>query len=101
MSYLLDTNICIHLFKGHEHLERKIEAVGISSCFLSEITVLELMFGVENSALNRRLANRENLDWLRAAFFGRVLLIGQCFLNMRVRKLCFDRLGFPPESLIC
>lgn len=50
MSYLLDTNICIHLFKGHPGLERKIEAVGLRSCFLSKITVAELMHGIENSA---------------------------------------------------
>lgn len=43
MSYLLDTNICIHLFKGHEYLVGKIEAAGINSCYLSEITILELM----------------------------------------------------------
>ncbi|MGN7888535.1 PIN domain-containing protein [Dyadobacter sp. 22481] len=95
MSYLLDTNICIHLFKGHEDLERKIEAVGISSCFLSEITILELMYGVENSASNRREANRENLNWLRAAFAGRILLIGQCSNEYARQKVTLRQAGLP------
>jgi predicted nucleic acid-binding protein len=77
MSYLLDTNICIHLFKGDEHLIQKIEAVGLDQCYLSEITILELMFGVENSGPGRQESNRENLNWLRAAFSGRILLIGR------------------------
>jgi predicted nucleic acid-binding protein len=29
MSYLLDTNICIHLFKDDEYLIHKIEAAGL------------------------------------------------------------------------
>ncbi len=95
MSYLLDTNICIHLFKGHEGLERKIEAVGIGSCFLSEITILELMYGVENSAPSRREANRENLDWLRAAFSGRIFLIGQCFHEYALQKVALRQAGLP------
>ena len=95
MSYLLDTNICIHLFKGHEHLEHKIETVGIGSCYLSEITVLELMFGVENSAPNRRAANRESLDWLRAAFSGRILLIGESFMEYARQKVALRRAGLP------
>lgn len=95
MSYLLDTNICIHLFKGHERLEHKVETVGIGSCYLSEITVLELMFCVENSAPNRRLANRENLDWLSAAFSGRILLIGESFMEYARQKVALRQAGLP------
>jgi len=48
-KYLLDTNICIYYLKGRYGLYSKIEEVGISNCFLSEITVAELKFGAENS----------------------------------------------------
>ena len=88
MSYLLDTNICIHLFKGHEYLVGKIEAAGINSCYLSEITILELMFGVENSAASRRSDNRENLNWLRAAFAGRILTNRRKFCRICPTKGC-------------
>ena len=98
MSYLLDTNICIHLFKGHEGLTNKLEVVGLNSCYLSEITILELMFGVENSALNRRSANRENLDWLRAAFSGRILLIGAGFEEYARQKAALRQAGLPTRE---
>jgi tRNA(fMet)-specific endonuclease VapC len=50
MKYLLDTNICIHFFRGKFNLLDKISAVGIENCAISEITLAELVFGAENSA---------------------------------------------------
>jgi len=49
MEYLLDTNICIHFFRGKFDLINKIERVGLSNCAISEITLAELVFGAENS----------------------------------------------------
>jgi tRNA(fMet)-specific endonuclease VapC len=49
MKYLLDTNICIHFFRGKFNLIDKIEIVGIRNCAISEITLAELVFGAENS----------------------------------------------------
>lgn len=48
-KFLLDTNICIYLLKGLYNLDKKIEKVGITNCFISEITIAELKLGVENS----------------------------------------------------
>jgi tRNA(fMet)-specific endonuclease VapC len=48
-KYLLDSNICIYYLKGKYNLDKKIEEVGSDNCFISEITVAELKFGVENS----------------------------------------------------
>lgn len=48
-TYLLDTNICIYFLKGLYELNRKIELVGPTNCFISEMTVAELKYGVENS----------------------------------------------------
>lgn len=48
-QYLLDTNVCIYYIKGLYELDRKIEAVGLPNCFISEITVAELKFGAANS----------------------------------------------------
>jgi tRNA(fMet)-specific endonuclease VapC len=50
MKYLLDTNICIHFFRGRFNLIDKIGEVGLSNCAISEITLAELVFGAENSA---------------------------------------------------
>lgn len=48
-KYLLDTNICIYYIKGLYELDKKIATVGAENCFISEITVAELKYGVENS----------------------------------------------------
>lgn len=48
-KYLLDSNICIYFLKGQYGLNKKIETVGVQNCFISEITIAELKFGVENS----------------------------------------------------
>jgi len=48
-QYLLDTNICIYYIKGLYDLRSKFEEVGPENCFISEITVAELKFGVTKS----------------------------------------------------
>lgn len=48
-KYLLDTNICIYFLKGQFDLHLKIEKNGEQNCFISEITVAELKYGVEKS----------------------------------------------------
>ena len=49
-GYLLDTNICIYYMKGLYNLDKKFDAVDDNYLFISEITLAELKFGVENSA---------------------------------------------------
>lgn len=95
MKYLLDTNICIHLFKGQDDLENKIEAVGIRFCYLSEITIAELLYGIENSVPTRRSQNQANLDWLQTAFAGRILRIGSSFSEYARQKANLKRIGRP------
>ncbi|MBK8491418.1 MAG: type II toxin-antitoxin system VapC family toxin [Saprospirales bacterium] len=48
-SYLLDTDICVYFLQGKFGLTEKIEAIGIDNCYVSEITIAELLFGAENS----------------------------------------------------
>ncbi|OIN58593.1 type II toxin-antitoxin system VapC family toxin [Arsenicibacter rosenii] len=95
MIYLLDTNICIHLFKGDQKLADKVNSVGLHNCYLSEITVVELLFGVENSSLSRRHENLSNVNWLRRAFSDRTLLIGTCFYEYARQKTILKRMGRP------
>ncbi len=59
-NYLLDTNICIYYLKGLHKLDQKIEKIGQELCYISEITLAELKFGVENSQYpkeNRKVLN--------------------------------------------
>lgn len=49
MKYLLDTNICIHLFRGQFNLIEKFQEINLGDCAISEITLAELTFGAENS----------------------------------------------------
>jgi tRNA(fMet)-specific endonuclease VapC len=50
MKYLLDTNICIHFFRGRFNLLEKFQETGLNNCAISEITLAELVFGAENSS---------------------------------------------------
>jgi len=49
MDYLLDTNICIHYFKGQFGLREKIKDTGFENFAISEITLAELIYGAEKS----------------------------------------------------
>lgn len=49
MKYLLDTNICIHFLRGKFEIDTMLKSKGLENCYISEITVLELRFGAENS----------------------------------------------------
>ena len=92
-QYLLDTNICIHYFKGQYDLHHKIAQAGFSACYLSEITIAELLFGVENSAEDKREKNRENVYSLRSAFSDRILKIGDAFHEYARQKAALKRSG--------
>ena len=59
-KYLLDTNICVYLLKGLYSLDKKIEKAEIENCFVSEITIAELKFGVENSEAKEK--NKKTID---------------------------------------
>jgi tRNA(fMet)-specific endonuclease VapC len=50
MTYLLDTNICIHFFRGRFNLLERFVKIGLENCAISEITLAELVFGAENSS---------------------------------------------------
>ena len=49
MEYLLDTNICIHYFKGQFELKNKFEQIGFQNFAISEITLAQLIYGAEKS----------------------------------------------------
>lgn len=59
-QYLLDTNICIYFIKGLYNLKSKFIEVGPENCFISEITLAELKFGVAKSQAKDR--NKKTLE---------------------------------------
>lgn len=93
IEYLLDTNICIHLLKNQFDLAQKIEEIGLSYFSISEITVAELIFGVENGAVLQREKNLKNINQLIAAFSDRTLLIGDCFYEYARQKSNLRKIG--------
>ena len=48
-GYLLDTNICAFYLRGKYHVDKSIDHVGWNNCYISEITMLDLRYGVELS----------------------------------------------------
>ncbi|MES2776881.1 MAG: PIN domain-containing protein [Bacteroidota bacterium] len=60
MMYLLDTNACIHFMAGKYGVGFKALNVGLDNCFISEITVLELMYGAACS--RDKINNRNKID---------------------------------------
>lgn len=95
MPYLLDTNICIHLINGDFDLAAKLKAIKIENCFLSELSLAELFFGVENSALTRRDVNRYNVRRFQQLFEERILPVSAAIETYAVQKAHLRRIGRP------
>lgn len=49
-QYLLDTNICIFYLQNKYGVVNQLEKVGRRNCYLSEITVAELLYGAACSS---------------------------------------------------
>ncbi|SFQ51272.1 type II toxin-antitoxin system VapC family toxin [Parafilimonas terrae] len=65
-KYLLDTNTCAYFLNGKYDLETKIDEVGFENCFVSEITIAELKYGVAKSTQKEK--NRKTLETFQAKF---------------------------------
>lgn len=96
--FLLDTNICIHALKRDFGIKQKIRQVGIDACFLSEINVAELLFGVENSSEHRRQLNRQQFESFQGIFKGRILQISEVLNEYDRQKTGLRRKGRPIDD---
>ena len=72
-QYLLDTNICIHYLKGEYDLENKVLKAGFKNCYISEITIAELFYGVENSSPTKYFWNMKMARDFELAFSDQTL----------------------------
>jgi tRNA(fMet)-specific endonuclease VapC len=59
-KYLIDTNIAFFYMKGMFDLEKKFDKIAAENCFISEMTLAELKFGVEKSEKAEK--NKKALD---------------------------------------
>ncbi len=64
-KYLIDTDICIELFRRNEQVIEKIETIGYKNCYVSEITIAELFYGAAKSG---RKENYDDVQRLQALF---------------------------------
>ena len=97
-QYLLDTNVCIHWSKDEFDLRQKILQIGVENCFISELTIAELLYGIAKSAPSKQAANRHSLAILQQLFAGRVLLVGTCFEVYGPEKVRLRALGRPIDE---
>jgi tRNA(fMet)-specific endonuclease VapC len=90
MKYLLDTNICIHFFKGKYNLIDKFLEIGIENCAISEITLAELTFGADNSqdpAKNHQLIETLVDQISVLPMFSAIPIYGKQKANLRKRGI--------------
>ena len=92
-DYLLDTNICVYLINGKYELASRLKRAKLPNCFLSELTVAELLYGVANSAPMHQLANRQRLDDFLSLFDERILPISDSLESYAQQKAHLKRLG--------
>lgn len=95
IKYLLDTNHCIHYLNGQFELDVKIDKVGEKNCFISEITELELLYGVANSSSSHKEKNLKKVQGFIDAFEGRILPIRTAFKDFTEQKVQLRKKGTP------
>ena len=95
-KYLLDTNICIYFTKGLYDLKEKITEIKVENCFISEITIAELKFGIENSDSANREQNRKVINSFIAGI--NVLPIFPCLDFYAREKTQLRKLGTPTDE---
>ena len=93
--YLLDTNICIHYLNGQYDLNQKIRKVGFTNCYISELTILELLYGVANSNSSRKDENSLKLRRFETDFINQTILIRSSFEIFAQQKTQLRQAGTP------
>ena len=97
-GYLLDTNICVHFLRGEYQLNARFAALGLAHCFVSEITVAELLFGAANSAPTWQARQRQQVAEFQALFAEQVLPIGPALAIFAEQKAALRRTGRPIDD---
>ena len=53
-QYLRDTCVCISMFRNEGRVRETLQKVGVQNCYISEITVAELYFGLAKANDKKR-----------------------------------------------
>lgn len=80
-KYLLDTNICIFFMRGKFGIDDALRKVGVENCYLSEISVAELLHGAYHSGKLTNVEITKNF----ISFFT-ILPITDCLETFAVQK---------------
>jgi tRNA(fMet)-specific endonuclease VapC len=94
MTYLLDTNICAFYLNGNKMVCQKMERIGYSNIFVSEITVLELYYGAEKST--KKEQNKLGIAQLLKIIT--VIPISVVLIPFGIEKLRLNQLGTPLDN---
>jgi tRNA(fMet)-specific endonuclease VapC len=95
LKYLLDTNICIHFIKDEIKIVQRVKEVSLENCYLSEMTLLELIYGVSSSQSLRKAENSAKLKEFENLFKDRILPIRPSFKEFSSQKTRLRKLGTP------
>jgi len=91
MQYLLDTSTCVFFLRRKLDLNLKIKKVGREHCFISEITVLELRYGAENSDFPIK-SHKTVDDFVNGLT---IIPIYSCFRRYAKEKVRLPKIGKP------
>lgn len=90
-NYLLDTSICVFFLRGMLNLDDIFREKGRENCQVSEITVVELRFGAENSN-NPVRSHQAVSDFLQGLT---IIPLFSCIDRYAKEKVRLRRLGKP------
>ena len=93
-GYLLDTSICIALFRGNHEVERRMNSLGAQNCFICDVVVAELKYGAFKS--ERVEQNLEQISEFAKRI--RVIPFADCIDVFCQEKLRLQKSGKPIED---
>lgn len=76
-KYLLDTCVCISMFRNEGNVRETLRRIGTKNCYISEITVAELYFGLAKAEDKKRKLN----DILEVQRLFRVIPVYSSFIE--------------------
>ena len=91
MQYLLDTNTCVFFLRGKLNLDEIIKEKGRENCYISEITVVELRFGAENS--DNPIKSHKAVDKFLKGLT--IIPIFGCIKRYAIEKVRLRKIGKP------
>ena len=91
-QYLLDTNICISMFKDKYGVRQRLLEVSLKNCFVSEITIAELFYGAEKSGKAEHFKDVEQVMNLFGVIpiFPNLKLYGELKAELEAKGLRID-----------